>query len=128
MLGSGWVDHPEKGFKKMGFENLNNGYCGWSMSVNAKIAYENGEKPFSKWTKKDLLNIIAHTKKADFVDWKKLNTENLKSFLSYSSWHHVGKYCSKVDFYEFDYDKLQEFTKEQFNKLIIEQRKNKRNR
>ena len=31
------------------------GYNGWSMSNNAVQAYEDGEKPLSKWTKKTLV-------------------------------------------------------------------------
>ena len=34
------------------------GYSGFSMSNNAVEAYENGEKPISKWSKKDILNSI----------------------------------------------------------------------
>lgn len=31
------------------------GYSGWSMSNNAVTAYEDGEKPLSRWTKVDIL-------------------------------------------------------------------------
>lgn len=34
------------------------GYSGYSMSNNAVDAYESGEKPRSKWTKKVLLSAI----------------------------------------------------------------------
>lgn len=34
------------------------GYFGYSMSNNAVEAYENGSKPFSKWTKADILELI----------------------------------------------------------------------
>ena len=34
------------------------GYNGWSMSNNAIEAYENGEKPLSKWTKTDIFEAI----------------------------------------------------------------------
>ncbi len=37
---------------------MNSGYCGYSMSINAKMAYESGEKPLSKWNKKEILNEI----------------------------------------------------------------------
>ena len=30
------------------------GYCGYSMSNNAVDAYNNGEKPISKWKKQDI--------------------------------------------------------------------------
>lgn len=39
------------------------GYSGYSMSNNAVDAYENGEKPYSKWTKQDLLiDILKYVK------------------------------------------------------------------
>ena len=34
------------------------GYNGWSMSNNAVAAYEDGEKPLSKWTKADIFDAI----------------------------------------------------------------------
>lgn len=34
------------------------GYNGFSMSNNAVSAYENGEKPLSKWTKKNIIGAI----------------------------------------------------------------------
>lgn len=36
------------------------GYNGYSMSNNAVAAYQDGEKPLSKWTKKEILNRIAN--------------------------------------------------------------------
>lgn len=36
--------------------NMNSGYNGYSMSNRAVAAYESGENPLSKWTKKDLLS------------------------------------------------------------------------
>lgn len=34
------------------------GYKGWSMSNNAVAAYENGEMPISKWSKKEIIKRI----------------------------------------------------------------------
>ena len=34
------------------------GYNAWSMSNNAIAAYEDGEKPLSKWTKAEILDTI----------------------------------------------------------------------
>ena len=34
------------------------GYNGFSMSNNAVTAYEDGEKPLSKWTKADIFEVI----------------------------------------------------------------------
>lgn len=33
-----------------------------SMSVNAAIAYENGERPISKWRKDDILNGVTRSR------------------------------------------------------------------
>ena len=35
------------------------GYYGYSMSNNAVEAYENGERPLSKWRKSDILEAIS---------------------------------------------------------------------
>lgn len=35
------------------------GYNGFSMSNNAVSAYENGLKPYSKWTKCDILDCLS---------------------------------------------------------------------
>ena len=42
--------------------NMNSGYHGFSMSNRAIEAYNNGEKPFSKWTKQDILDVIEEYK------------------------------------------------------------------
>ena len=34
------------------------GYCGYSMSNNAVDAYNDGEKPLSKWTKRAIIEAI----------------------------------------------------------------------
>lgn len=39
------------------------GYYGYSMSNNAKAAYEMDEKPFSKWSKGEILELCGE--KAD---------------------------------------------------------------
>ena len=39
------------------------GYNGWSMSNNAVAAYEDGEKPLSKWTKADIFDAIKEQEK-----------------------------------------------------------------
>ncbi|GFH41384.1 hypothetical protein [Pseudolactococcus insecticola] len=81
------------------------GYKGYSMSNNAVDAYNDGEKPLSKWTK------------ADFVE----HDERLKPFsvaflrqkiLYQSSWHHTSSHYNRTYFYslidreQYDIDKL----------------------
>lgn len=82
--------------------NKNSGYSGYRMSNRAVSAYEDGERPLSKWTKADILNEI---KKRGFEntlvnDLKKLSKKTLMSVALYkSSWHHTSSYCNETDFY-----------------------------
>lgn len=41
--------------------NMNSGYSGYSMSNRAVDAYEDGEMPLSKWTKKMIISeVVGH--------------------------------------------------------------------
>ncbi len=96
--------------------NMNSGYHGFSMSNRAIEAYNNGEKPFSKWTKQDILDAIEEYKqKSDdltvhlfytvFYELAKVRADALKAHLLHkSSWHHTGKFCNCTDFYSIDFD------------------------
>jgi hypothetical protein len=87
------------------------GYVGASMSVNAMLAYEDGEKPKSKWTKAAMLYEIGEVLfDLDFSDedterimaaiGKMKKDEIFDRFLVWSSWHHTGKFANCTDFYE----------------------------
>lgn len=85
------------------------GYVGQSMSERAVQAYENGEKPFSKWSKENILEAISavYGKHIEGIEEKaeKVSLADLRQeFLRWSSWHHTGKYYNKTEFYEFDDD------------------------
>ena len=89
--------------------NMNSGYHGFSMSNRAIEAYNNGEKPFSKWTKQDILNVIEEYKQEsdDSTVYELANVRAgvLKAHLLHkSSWHHTGKFCNCTDFYSIDFD------------------------
>lgn len=82
--------------------NKNSGYHGFSMSNRAVEAYANGEKPLSRWTKGDILDM------AEEMDYtpdeikllESLPLSVLKSKLLYcSSWHHTSKFCNVTQFY-----------------------------
>ena len=78
------------------------GYYGYSMSNNAVSAYDNGEKPLSKWTKVDILSELAELDVSGEIIQaaKKLTLADLKNiFLYKSSWHHTSKMYNKTDFY-----------------------------
>lgn len=100
------------------------GYRGWSMSNNAVEAYKNGEKPMSKWTKRNIFEIIEKSGcelNCSVEKLKKLPTQALKDIcLSYSSWHHTSNHYNKTDFYSVDTDSLQSITDEMLDELILE--------
>lgn len=73
------------------------GYNGYSMSNRAVDAYENGEKPYSKWTKTAVVEHIAEILDIDASDVILLKP--FKSYLSLTSWHHTSKMYNKTDFY-----------------------------
>lgn len=73
------------------------GYNGYSMSNNAVLAYNNGEKPLSKWTKAEILDGLPDSLKASA---KRLTVSEIKGlFLRYSSWHHTSSMYNRADFY-----------------------------
>ena len=96
--------------------NMNSGYHGFSMSNRAIEAYNNGEKPFSKWTKQDILDVIEEYKQESddptvhlfytvFYELAKVRAGVLKAhLLRKSSWHHTGKFYKKTEFYRFEFD------------------------
>lgn len=107
------------------------GYNGYSMSNNAVVAYESGEKPLSKWTKPEILETIFDNceiseEKADLL--RKMTAKELKdAFLKQSSWHHTSKFYNCTNFYSFDFDKIEEISAEKI-KCIISSRKKKAKR
>lgn len=96
------------------------GYVGCSMSRRAQEAYEQGEKPKSKWTKTAMLDAIAGVLWFDDVlteenmsAFKKLKKDELfNQFFEWSSWHHTGKYANVTDFYDVDETAILDFVEE----------------
>lgn len=83
------------------------GYNGWSMSNNAVQAYEDGEKPLSKWTKKTFIDIIADMTGKDEEEVKKAlkpyAVSTLRSqLLGLSSWHHTSSHYNRTNFYSIE--------------------------
>ena len=81
------------------------GYHNYSMSNNAVLAYENGEKPLSKWTKAAIIEALEDSEApAEFiVAVKKQPVAAVKTVLLYcSSWHHTSKQYNKTDFYSVE--------------------------
>jgi hypothetical protein len=104
------------------------GYYGYSMSNNAISAYENGERPLSKWTKADILEEIELAiKKEDLTlncsmeKLKKIPVKLLKDLcLSYSSWHHTSNHYNKTDFYSLDLDRIERLSDERIDSEIAD--------
>ena len=91
------------------------GYHNYSMSNNAVLAYENGEKSLSKWTKTAIIEALAEQEApAHFIEAvKKQPAAAVKTVLLYcSSWHHTSKQYNKTDFYsveDIDTDNADEY-------------------
>lgn len=109
--------------------NMNSGYSGYSMSNRAVEAYDNGEKPLSKWTKADMLEVIeAYISGKDMA----FNMTSLKKapkvviaelVLIKSSWHHTSSYCNATEFYAINLDILDQLTDEKIKKAVEAHRK-----
>ena len=98
------------------------GYYNYSMSNNAVEAYENGEMPRSKWTKKEILNTIYNDSDIEETKYELLRkmtvSELVDHFLYLSSWHHTSKYYNQTDFYAIDTEAVEEITPEEIKKII----------
>ena len=101
------------------------GYHNYSMSNNALCAYDNGEKPMSKWTKAAIIEALEEQESpALFIaEVKKHPVAALKAVLLYqSSWHHTSKEYNRTNFYsveEIDEDNASEYL-ERIHNVAIE--------
>ena len=93
------------------------GYHGYSMSNNAVAAYEQGERPWSRWTKQMMVEEIRQVEETSLACPAAVicsaSLEVLRRLLlTKSSWHHTSKNFNKTNFYIFDRTKLRKLTKE----------------
>lgn len=106
------------------------GYNRFSMSNNAVAAYEDGEKPLSKWTKTDIFDAINEREvklKCSIEKLKKLPVKVLKEIcLTYSSWHHTSNHYNKTDFYSLDIDRIENLTDDKIEELLLDYKANKK--
>lgn len=99
------------------------GYIGTQMSERAMDAHNNGEKPYSQWSKAELLECLPS---AIFEQAKKLTLNELKNELLYnSSWHHTGNCFNRTKFYAINEDAIEELTAEKICKIIASRQKKK---
>jgi len=106
------------------------GYNGWSMSNNAVAAYEDGEKPLSKWTKTDIFDTIVDTEielKCSIEKLRKLPVKVLKEVcLKYSSWHHTSNHYNRTEFYSLDINRIENLTDEKIDRLLTDYKEEKK--
>lgn len=83
------------------------GYVGSSMSENAVLAYNAGEKPKSKWTKTQMIATLkTYCEEFDLAydaTIEKMTKATIfDAFFRWTSWHHTGKFANETDFYGLD--------------------------
>ena len=93
------------------------GYDGYSMSNNARLAYQSGERPLSKWNKDAFLEEVADLEGEIYEKVKNTPLYILKEFLCYSSWHHTSKHYNITNFYSFNLESFVSATEEEINTL-----------
>lgn len=72
---------------------MNRGYVGYSMSVRAKNAYNDGLLSKTKITKKNLVEAEIFLP-VGFIKWLMPNV------IKPEEWHHTGKHFNETDFYD----------------------------
>lgn len=77
------------------------GYAGYSMSNNAVSAYENNERPLSRWTLALVKAYIAEQEGIEVEDFEIVGF--WKSLLKKTSWHHTSSRYNRTDFYSVFY-------------------------
>ncbi len=87
--------------EKYSLNGKGQGYVSYSMSVNARNAYQSGEKPMSKWNKTSVVFEIADSLGVEEEDISL--KKPYKEYLSYSSWHHTSKKYNKTAFYDVNF-------------------------
>lgn len=96
-------------------------YINQSMSVNAHNAYCNGEKPLSRWTKRDIVSIVLHSSE-NTVSEKTLMATPIDTlrliYLMRTSWHHTGAYYNETVFYGIDEEMCGAVTEEMLQERI----------
>lgn len=102
------------------------GYYKNSMSNNAKYAYEDGERPRSKWTKADILSIAEDLIREEYAEahfdfslLKKVKAADLRDLLlAPSSWHHTSRWYNATDFFEVSAERLDDLTEQEVLRVI----------
>jgi len=88
------------------------------MSERAMEAHLNGEKPYSQWSKSELLDVLpaSAVKQAQRLTLAELKAE----LLCNSSWHHTGRFYNRTLFYSIDVEAVNNLTLNKINKIIAQ--------
>lgn len=101
------------------------GYNGYSMSNNAVQAYNDGEKPMSKWTKTAILEALKGIGTSKLALLRKVDAATLKRrFLVRTSYHHTSSRYNKTDFYTVNVCAAEELTVQDIQALTAGTQKN----
>lgn len=106
------------------------GYSGRSMSNRAVEAYENGEAPYSKWTKAKIIESIKEYADENDIDIESVGIDRLTAqelrdnFLGYSSWHHTGALYNVTNFYSLNENSITKLSKEKVDDIISNRKHN----
>lgn len=114
------------------------GYDGYSMSNNAREAYEDGYMPKSKWTKATMIEAIKTYIEENLLDdeWNfsidKLNGMSrellFNTFFIYKEWHHTSSKYNRTDFYGVNEFDVVNMTDEKIDRLISEDKERRASR
>lgn len=110
------------------------GYDGYSMSNNAREAYEDGYMPKSKWTKASMIEAIKTyiEDNLDEDEWNHFSFDKLndltkeimfQTFFIYKEWHHTSSKYNRTDFYGIDKYNVKNMTNDMLSQLIEEGKK-----
>lgn len=101
----------------------NSGYVGYSMSVRACEAYDEGEMPKSKWTKAKMIEAVHSACEEFEVEYPdnlaKLKRDEIFAHLfTCSSWHHTSMMCNETDFYAVSEKRVKQLSEERVSEWI----------
>lgn len=103
------------------------GYNGYSISNNAVSAYENLEKPKSKWTKTDMVDVICSISSFKPEDFRRIKKDVIaNALLKRCDWHYTSGRGGTPNFYSIDEDKVEIIEKEGLGRMIEDSSKPKK--
>lgn len=91
------------------------GYINYSMSENAYNAYLEEKKPFSQWSKSDILDVLENEEVYNAQELEQISKYSSaaikRALLNCTEWHHTSSYFNRTNFYKV-------YTSYEFQELI----------